>query len=101
MCCEIWEKSENLKHRSEVEKMLELDGLKYFSTPRPRGKRGGGAAVIGNTERFDFEKLSIQIPSHLEVVWVLAKPKTPDAQFKRILLCSFYSPPRSRLRNKL
>ena len=67
MCCEIWEKSENLKHRSEVEKMLELDGLKYFSTPRPRGKRGGGAAVIGNTERFDFEKLSIQIPSHFEV----------------------------------
>ena len=46
--CEVWEGAENLKHKAEIEAMLELEGLKYFSTPRPRGKRGGGAAVIGN-----------------------------------------------------
>ena len=81
--------------------MLELHGISYFSTPRPRGRRGGGAAIIANTERFHVEKLNIQIPHHLEIVWALAKPKAENAQFKRIILCSFYSPPRSRLRNKL
>ena len=101
LCCEIWEKAESKKHRNAIEEMLELDGLKYFSTPRPRGKRGGGAAIIVNTERFKVEKLQIQIPHKLEIVWALAKPKHPDAQFKNLLSCSFYSPPRSRLRNKL
>ena len=52
LCCEVWEKSEDKKHKGEIEKMLELDGLKYFSTTRPRGKRGGGAAIIVNTEHF-------------------------------------------------
>ena len=81
--------------------MLEMDGLKYFSTNRPWGKRGGGAAIIVNTERFQVEKIDIQIPHKLEIIWALAKPKAEDAQFKKIILCSFYSPPRSRLRNKL
>ena len=52
-----------------------------------------------NTEKFEVEKLEIQIPHRLETVW--AKPKHEATQFKRITLCSFYSPPRSRLRNKL
>ena len=101
LCCEVWQKAENRKHKAEIEQMLEIDGLKYFSTTRPRGKRGGGAAIIVNTERFTVEKLDIQIPHHLEIVWALAKPRAEGAQFKRIVLCSFYSPPRSRLRNKL
>ena len=40
-------------------------------------------------------------PHRLEIVWALARPKHEDAQFKVIILCSFYSPPRSRLRSKL
>ena len=48
-----------------------------------------------------MEKLDIQIPHHLEIIWALARPKAEGAEFKRIILCSFYSPPRSRLRNKL
>ena len=31
---EVWEKAEDLKHRHEITKMLELEGLKYFSTTR-------------------------------------------------------------------
>ena len=54
-----------------------------------------------NTERFQAEKLEVQIPHHLEVIWALVKPKAVSAQFKNIIVCSFYSPPRSRLRNKL
>ena len=101
LCCEVWEKSESKKHKFEIEQMLEMDGLKYFSTTRPKGKRGGGAAIIVNTKRFKVETLNIQIPHHLEIIWALAKPKTENAEFKNIILCSFYSPPRSRLRNKL
>ena len=40
LCSEVWEKAESKKHKDEIEKMLEMDGLKYFSTTRPRGKRG-------------------------------------------------------------
>ena len=35
--------------------MLELEGLQYFSTTRPRGKRGGGVAIIVNQEKFIAE----------------------------------------------
>ena len=30
---EIWEKKGKKKHKFEIEKMLEIDGLKYISTP--------------------------------------------------------------------
>ena len=32
---EIWQRSEDGEHLLEIEKMLELDGLKYISTTRP------------------------------------------------------------------
>ena len=57
LCCEVWEKAENKKHKDEIELMVELDGLQYLSTTRPHWKRGGGAAIIVNTERFKVEKL--------------------------------------------
>ena len=41
---EIWEKEDDKKHQHRIEELLELDGIKYISTPRP-GKRGGGAAL--------------------------------------------------------
>ena len=101
LLCEVWEKAESKQHRAEIEQMLEIEGLKYFSTTRPKGKRGGGAAIIVNTENFQVEKLDIQTTHQLEIIWALAKPKSETALFKNIILCSFYSPPRSRLRNKL
>jgi hypothetical protein len=51
---EVWEKSENKKHQSKVEELLEMKGLKYISTPRPGTRRGGGAAIVVNTENFQF-----------------------------------------------
>ena len=101
LCCEIFEKTGSKKQKDEIEKMLEMEGFKYFSTPRPKGKRGGGAAIIVNTKNFKVEKIEIQIPHKLEIVWALAKPKNTNAHFKNIILCSFYSPPRSKQRNKL
>ena len=74
--------------------MLESEGLKYISTVRPRG--WGGAALIVNQQKFYLEKLNIVIPHNLEVVWGLLRSKSEDAKYKKILLCSFYSPPKSR-----
>ena len=100
LMCEVWHKTESKEHKKALEEMLEIDGLEYFSTNRPRGRRGGGAAIVVNRETFHAEKLDVHIPNHIEVIWVLARPKAASAKFKKIILCSFYSPPRSRVRNK-
>ena len=84
---EIWEKAENKKHQYEIEKMLELNGLKYLSTARPGG--WGGAALIVNEQKFSLERININIPHNLEVIWGLLKPKAEDAFFKKIIVCSF------------
>ena len=60
---EIWEQKENKNHQQEIEKMLEMDGLKYTSTPRPKG--WGGAALLVNQEKFHLENLNIAIPHYL------------------------------------
>ena len=83
----------------EIETMLELEGLKYISTPRPTG--WGGAAIIANQETFLIEKLHIHNPNSLEIVWGLLKPKNENAKYKKIIVCSFYSPPRSKKKQKL
>ena len=97
--CEIWQKSENKTHQFEIEKMLEMEGLKYISTARPTG--WGGAAIIVNQENFLLEKLNIHIPHNLEIIWGLVRPKNENATFKKIIVCSFYSPPNSRKNSKL
>ena len=98
-CCEIWEKAESKQHQYAIEEMLESEGLKYISTPRPTG--WGGAAIIVNQEHFSLEKLNIHIPHNLEIIWGLMKPKDENATFKKIILCSFYSPPNSKKNTKL
>ena len=79
--------------------MLEFDGLKYISTARPGG--WGGAALVVNQHNFSLEKLNIVVPEKLEVIWGLLRPKNEEAFFKKILVCSFYSPPKSRKNLKL
>ena len=37
---EIWENTLNVEHSAEIEKMLEISGLKYISTARPLMLRG-------------------------------------------------------------
>ena len=98
-CCEIWQKSENKNHAQKIEEMLEMEGLQYISTPRPRG--WGGAAIIVNQDRFTLEKLKINIPHNLEVVWGLVKTKSENCKFKKIVACSFYSPPKTKKNQKL
>ena len=96
---EIWEKKESKNHKIEIEKMLEMEGLKYISTPRPRG--WGGAAILVNQEKFNLENLQINIPHNLEIIWGLLRPKSEEAFFKKLIVCSFYSPPNSRKNSKM
>ena len=43
---EVWEQSENKEHLWEIEKMLQMDGLKYISKSRPAKNRGGGSPLL-------------------------------------------------------
>ena len=98
-CCEIWEKPGDEKQSYEIEKMCEINGLKYISSPR--SKNWGGAAIIVDCNRFSIEKLDVNVPKNLEVVWGLLTCKADTARFKNIILCSFYNSPKSRRGQKL
>ena len=83
--------------------MFEKHGLTYISCPRPTGKRGGGAAIVANTNNFTLEKLAILVPGSLECVWGVLRPKqvTSATVYKEIILCAFYSAPNTRKNSKL
>ena len=101
---EIWENTEKKEHSLEIEKLLETSGLQYLSTARPPNKKGvsyGGAAIVVNLQKFSIEKLNVHIPNNLEIIWGLLKSKNPSAKYKRIIVCSFYSPPNKRRNTKM
>ena len=98
---EVWEQSEKKEHLSEIERMLQMEGLKYISTSRPTNKKGGGVALVVNQERYSCEKIDIYTPDNLEVVWGMLKPKSTSAAIKKIIVCTFYSPPKTRKNTRL
>ena len=69
--------------------------LKYISTPRPGARRGGGAAIVVNTEQYLISKLNVPTPNCLEIVWGLAKPNEVTGTITKIITCCFYCPPKS------
>ena len=73
-----------------------MKNLSYISTPRPGAKRGGGAAIAFRPEKFHISKLNITIPKPLEIVWALLRPVVPKGEIRKIILCSFYSPPNKK-----
>ena len=92
---EVWQQSENRKHKEAIEELLELRGVKYVSTPRPGARRGGGTALACSEEYFHLTKLNVAIPKPLEACFALVKPKNPTGKVSSFICCSFYSPPRS------
>ena len=73
-----------------------MKGISYISTPRPGLKRGGGSAIAACPTKFSLVKLHIEIPKNLEVVWGLLRPLQIIGKIRKIIICSFYSPPRSK-----
>ena len=99
---EVWEKAQKKKHIFEIEKMLQMEGLKYISTPRTSTKRGGGAAIVAPIKTFNLEKLDILIPHNLEIVYGMLRPKkVQKGGISEIICVSFYCPPKSRKKSKL
>ena len=100
---ETWEQNSNSKLKLEVEKMCELEGLEFISCPRPSNKRGGGCAVIVNRRNFTVEKLTVDVPHKLEVVWCLVRPREISSQmkYKEYIACAYYSPPNYKKNGKL
>ena len=101
---ESWDKQKRSKKvQYEVERIFERSGLKFISCPRPSNKRGGGSAIVVNTKDFSCEKLNVLVPGKLEFVWAILRPRAvkKEMQFKEIILCAFYSPPKSRKNAKL
>ena len=101
---EIWENTTKSEHGVQIENLLEMSGLQYISTSRAPNSKGvayGGAAIVVNQKNFSVEKLNVHIPNNLEVIWGLLKPKNPSAKFKRIIICSFYSPPNKQRNSKM
>ena len=98
---EVWEKAENKKHQNKIEELLELKGYQYISTPRPGARRGGGAAIVVDTEQFSVSKLNISIPHSLEIVWGLLRTKECSGKINKLIVCCFYSPPRYKKKTLL
>ena len=98
---EVWEKKGKKKHKFEAEKMLQKDGLKYISTPRPPSKRGGGSAIVANLSLFTLEKVDVINPRSVEVTYGLLRAKNATAKFKEIIAVAFYSHHCSRKKSEL
>ena len=54
-----------------------------------------------NLEKFSCEKLKVNNPSNLEAVWGLLQSKNSTAKYKKIIVCSFYSPPNKKRNTKM
>ena len=98
---EVWEKKGKKKHIHEIENMLQMEGLKYISTPRPSSKRGGGCAIVADLTKFTMEKIEVTIPKSVEVTYGLLRAKNDNAKFREIIAVAFYSPPKSRKKSIL
>ena len=97
---ELWEKEDDRQFQDSIERIFEMKGMKYISTPRSSLQRGGGAGIVVNTKNFKFEKIDVHIPHNLEIVWGLVWPKL-ESEIKVIVVSSFYLPPKSRNKTKL
>ena len=80
--------------------MLEMEGILYLSTARPK-RRGGGCAITCDSSRFYLKEIKIDNPDSLEVTFAVLKPKSENCPNFEIILCAVYSPPKSRKKSKL
>ena len=55
--------------------------------------------VVGDLTQLTLEKLQVEVPHNLEVVWAMARPRAGPV--KQIIAAAFYCPPSSRKKAKL
>ena len=56
---EVWESKCKKKHQEALEEVCQMEGFRYFSTPRRDSRRGGGCAVLmrGDSENVTISQL--------------------------------------------
>ena len=81
-----------------MEQMLQMEGLGSCCLNK-KVKRGGGVAIIYDTESIDMSEVDIVVPNNLEIIWRLGRPK--KGQIKNIIFTAFYYPPKARKQQKL
>ena len=102
-CAVISESWEGESRRLSLQDLLAGTPYKVHSYRRPRGRSGGGCAVIFNEARFKVEKINVNVEAGLEVIWVIMTPKILDhklQRIKRICVGSVYIAPRSVLKSE-
>ena len=62
-------------------------------------KRGGGVAIIYNTEVITIEEPDVIIPHNLEIVWGIARPR--KGTIKVIIIAAFYYPPKAKKKKNM
>ena len=96
---ETWEREE-----ISLEQLMNLQQYKIISFKRPKKKAnrqpGGGAAIFYNENRFTVSKIETSIPTGVEIVWALVKPKQNIGNIKKIAVASVYISPSSVYKTK-
>ena len=84
MLPEVWEKKNCKNQQFGLEKMLNMKGLKYISTPRQT--KMGGAAIVVFLEQFNLDKLEVMNPNKVKVVFGLMRSKKGQLKLEKLLL---------------
>ena len=66
LASETWQKESSKKFQKEVERMVELEGLKMIANPR-KFKRGGGVCIIADITKVSISQLDIQTGNKTKV----------------------------------
>ena len=87
-----------------LDNLLKLDEFEIVSNPFQRTGRGGRPVLIINKSKFLIRNITntvINIPWGVEAVWAVLTPKTlrNNSLIKKIVICGFYSPPKSNAKN--
>ena len=95
---EIWGKQDNKLFQRKLEEIIEMEGFGSHCLNR-KFKRGGGVAIIFNTEEMEMIDPEIVVPHNLEIVWRVGSPK--KGQIKDIIFAALYYPPKARKKVKM
>ena len=70
-------------YQRKIMSMFQREGLQTISASR-KSQRGGGVAIVADSQVIDIKDLDVIVPYNLEVKWAIGRPKS--GAIKRIIL---------------
>ena len=99
---ETWHRESKKRHKNDIERLLNMEGMKFISAARGGGRRGGGCGIIADLTDYTLDQLDIPNPDKVEMFWGILRPQMPeDCAIKEYLVGAFYCPPNSKKKEKL